>query len=273
MADHPAAGTIESTVKVLTWNLWWRFGPWEDRATAILATLKSVDADIICLQEVWDDGDRNFAAKLAEALGFDYVYAPGAKPNGVFMGNAILSRWQILDHQIRSLFDQKNAEEMRVAIHADIDGPRGRLPVFCTHLNWQLQHSNIRQMQVMDLTVFIEQTKPWKYPPILCGDFNAEAASDEVRMLTGHSTGPVENLVFYDAWAFVNPQDSGITWDNRNPYVAQDFEQDRRIDYIFVAPPKMRGRGHIVDCQIVGNRPVDSVWPSDHSAVLATLRY
>ncbi len=171
MVASSQTGLIESRVKVLTWNLWWRFGPWEARSAAIIATLKDIDADIICLQEVWDDGSRNFAKELAKALGFHFVYAPGAKPNGIFMGNAILSRWPILRSEIADLYEPKGAEESRVVIFAEVDGPRGKIPVFCTHLHWQMHHSHIRQKQVADLTRFVDRMRPWKFSPVLCGDF------------------------------------------------------------------------------------------------------
>ncbi len=273
MAQHAAAGTLETTLKILSWNLWWRFGPWQERATAIISTLKNIDADVICLQEVWDDGDRNLAAELAAELGFHYVYAPGAKPNKVFMGNAILSRWPILRHEICGLFDPKGAEEMRVVIFAEIDGPRGKIPVFCTHLHWQMHHSHIRQRQVADLTAFIDSKRPWKFPPILAGDFNADPQAEEIRMLTGQTSCPTKNLVFHDAWAFLHPDKSGFTWDNANPYVAQEFEPDRRIDYIFAGWPRARGAGHVVSCEVAAVLAIDDVQPSDHYGVLAELRY
>ncbi|MCF6305605.1 MAG: endonuclease/exonuclease/phosphatase family protein, partial [Rhodobacteraceae bacterium] len=121
MANISQTGPLATRVKVLTWNLWWQFGPWQARIAAIIATLKDIDADIICLQEVWEDGSRNFASALADALGFHFVYAPGAKPNGVFMGNAILSRWPILQSDISALYEPKGAEESRVVIFAEID--------------------------------------------------------------------------------------------------------------------------------------------------------
>ena len=92
-------------------------------------------------------------------------------------------------------------------------------------------------------------------------------------MLTGQTACPTQNLVFHDAWSFVHHVDKGFTWDNNNPYVALDFEPDRRIDYVFVGWPKARGVGHIVGCKIVAQAAVDTVQPSDHYGVLAELRY
>lgn len=264
---------IETRLRMVNWNLWWQFGPWQDRAPAILATLKDLDADIITLQEVWGDDSTNFAAQLAADLGYHHIYAPGAKPNGVHMGNAILSRWPILEHEIISLFDKPAAPELRVAIYAKVDGPRGKIPVFCTHLNWQIHDSAVRQKQVAELAHFVNASRPWNFPPIIGGDFNADPGAEEIRMMTGETTCPVEKLAFYDAWAFSGNAGPGHTWDNTNSFAASVNEANRRIDYIFAGLPRAKGLGHITDCRVVGNVQVDGIWPSDHFAVLAEFRY
>lgn len=261
----------KTRLRVITWNLWWQFGPWKERAPAILATLRELDADIIALQEVWDDGTDNFARQLADALGYHYAYAPGARPNGVHMGNAILSRWPIANQATTPLYDQKNAEEMRVALYCQIDGPRGQIPVFCTHLNWQQHHSHIRQKQVADLAAFIKENRKGRFPPILCGDFNADPESDEIRMLTGQTAVPVANIVFHDAWRNAGDGSAGFTWDNENPYAVDTLEPNRRIDYIFVGFAGPNGEGHVTQCRLTGMEDIGGVRPSDHHAVLAEL--
>ena len=60
---------IETTMRVATWNLWWRFGPWEERQPAIIDWLRRIDADVLALQEVADDGESNQAKMLAGELG------------------------------------------------------------------------------------------------------------------------------------------------------------------------------------------------------------
>ncbi len=99
---------IESRLKVLTWNIWWRFGPWEQRQPAIATTLKRIDADIIALQEVWSHEATNQAAELAAELGYQHVFAPSkdfgeTSPDNYYekgfgLGNALLSRWPIKRH-------------------------------------------------------------------------------------------------------------------------------------------------------------------------------
>jgi endonuclease/exonuclease/phosphatase family metal-dependent hydrolase len=266
-------GAIETRLRVLTWNIWWRFGPWERRRPAIGATLARLDADVIALQEVWSDETTNLAADLAAELSYHHVFAPGMDMKGFGFGNALLSRWPIARHESTRLHGQKETGEGRLALFAEVDGPRGPLPVFSTHLNWRYHHSHIRQRQVADLTRFVDRMGPGTFPPIVCGDFNAEPASEEIRMMTGLTTCPVEGLVFHDAWVGAGGGGPGYTWDNANPYVVAEFEPDRRIDYILVGRPVACGAGHVVDCRIAGNEPMGGVWPSDHHAVLAELRY
>ena len=191
----------------------------------------------------------------------------------VGLGNALLSRWPIKRHDSIMLYGKKETGEGRVALFAEIDGPRGLIPVLSTHLNWKFEHSHIRQRQVTDLARFVDSLRPSSFPPIVCGDFNAEPPSEEIRMLKGLTTCPVEGLFFHDAWSVAGGAGAGMTWDNVNPYVAVKLEPDRRIDYILVGWPAARGAGHILNCKVTGNEPVDDVWPSDHHAVLAELRY
>jgi endonuclease/exonuclease/phosphatase family metal-dependent hydrolase len=264
---------IETRLRVLTWNIWWRFGPWERRQPAIVATIKKLDADIITLQEVWGDNAGNLAADLAAELGYYHTFASGMDLRGFKFGNAILSRWPMELSESKMLHGQKETGEGRLALYAKINGPRGHIPIFTTHLNWRFEHSHIRQVQVADLARFVDSKRPWEYPPIVCGDFNAEPVSEEMRMLKGLTTCPTEGLVFHDAWNVAGDGGVGITWDNTNPYVKAELEPDRRIDYILVGWPGSRGAGHVVDCRVTGNEPVDGVWPSDHHAVMAELRY
>ena len=64
-----AAERVDS-VRVATWNLWWRFGAWQERHEAIAQVMAEVDADVWALQEVWagPDGSPNQAELLADRL-------------------------------------------------------------------------------------------------------------------------------------------------------------------------------------------------------------
>jgi endonuclease/exonuclease/phosphatase family metal-dependent hydrolase len=275
MSDEgPYGPLVETTLRVLTWNLWWRFGPWERRRPAIAATLAELQPDVAALQEVWGEpGGTNLAAELAGELGYHHAYASRLSLDGVDFGNAVLSRWPITSSAATPLPAPPEADEQRLVLRVDVDGPRGPFQVFSTHLNWRFDHSAVRQQQVRAIAGVVAAARPRTYPPVLCGDCNAVPDSDEIRMLTGRSAVPVEGLVFHDAWEAAGGGGPGSTWSNANPYAALDLEPDRRIDYVLVGWPKAGGAGHVTSCRVVGTEPVDGVVPSDHYGVLAELRY
>lgn len=277
MVDDPDryAEPVATRLRVLTWNLWWRFGPFEARQPAIEATLRAVDADVLCLQETWtEDGDGGQVARLADALGFEAAFGEGFAGDGMTFGNTVLSRWPIIEWETRHLPSIDGFDELRVALRARIDGPRGPFEVFTTHLNWRFDQSHIRQLQVQALCRFVAETRSsLSYPPIVCGDFNADPRSDEVKMMTGRSAVPVEGLVFQDVWDLVG-RGPGNTWDNANPHAAADLELTRRIDFVFVGWPwGTGGAGHPVQAELVGTDALDGMVPSDHYGVVTELRY
>ncbi len=270
---HPKFGPlIETRLRVLSWNLGGRGGPWEARLGAIDATLRAVDPDVVALQEVWEEeGGRSEGAILAGALGFRHAYAIRYAIDGVAIGNAVLSRWPIAGFEVRPLAAPPELEELRNVVRADVDGPRGPLQIYTTHLNWRFDQSAVRQEQVRAVARFVAETRRG-CPLVLAGDFNAVPEADEIRMLTGRAAVPVPGLVFHDAWEAAGNLEAGFTWTNDNPYARMDLEPDRRIDYVFVGWPGKGGAGQVLGCRLVGD-PVDGVHPSDHLGVLAEVRY
>lgn len=265
---------IDTTVRVVSWNLWWRFGPWEHRFPAIVETLRGLDPDVCCLQEVWEEGERSQAAEIAEALG-GYHHTSGSRigDDGVTFGNAIVSRWPIVDSDQRPLPDLDADQEGRTVVRAVVDGPRGPFECYSIHLHWKLYDSHVRQAQVATICEYIAESKEGRtYPPILCGDFNAPPDADEIRALTGRTRTLVDRQAFLDAWE-VGGDGPGLSWTVDNPYAALDLEPSRRIDYVFVGYPRQGGAGHVTHARLAGLDPVNGVVPSDHLAVVADLRY
>jgi endonuclease/exonuclease/phosphatase family metal-dependent hydrolase len=262
-------------MSVLSWNLWWQFGPWEARFPAIQETIRSLAPDVCALQEVWGLADgTSSASRLSDELGYEHVYAHRLHLDGVDFGNAILSRWPIVDSEEWPLPSLRpDAEEQRTLVMAEIDGPRGRFQVFCTHLNWRFDHSDVRQEQVRYICERIAERRPRAFAPILCGDMNAPPDSTEMWMLNGRTTLPVPKLVFHDAWEMAGDGGPGHTWSNENPYARLDLEVSRRIDFVYTGWPRAGGAGHCVRAEVVGRDAVDGVVPSDHYGVLAELRY
>ena len=53
---------VDSAVRAMTWNIWWRFGPrWQDRQPGIRQTLERLDPDVVALQEVWSSAETTQA--------------------------------------------------------------------------------------------------------------------------------------------------------------------------------------------------------------------
>ncbi len=277
-------------MRVLTWNLWWRYGPWQQRHEAIAAVLADVAPDVCGLQEVWSAGEENLAANLAARLGMHWCWVSipvrprpvdrGGSPTGekLRIGNAILSRWPITAQAEITLPIDGHTDEHRVAAHARIEAPGGAFPFFTTHLSYGLGLSALRVQQVRAVAGFMAEhgDDGCAYPPVITGDFNADPDSDELRLLGGVLTEPAApGVVLVDAWRYAPAGDPGFSWDLHNGYQAESMIPDSRIDYILVGAGR-EGRGQVRSVNLAGTGPVKindgrEVWPSDHFAVVADL--
>lgn len=269
-------------MRVLTWNVWWRFGPWEQRRKAILAVLRDLRPDVVGLQEVWERDGENLAQWLAGELGMHWTWAASDAPErwqrrigdpAVGIGNAVLSRWPVVERAVVRLPARRERDGGYLALHALLDAPGHRVPFFTTHLTSATDASAVRCEQVAVLTEFIAAHRDGTdFPPVLTGDFNAWPDSDEIRLLGGYRTAPaLPGHVLFDAWQYADPAQPSATWDTGNPYVAATFGPSVRVDYIHVGEPGPDGLGHVVSVRRAADGPVDGVWPSDHAAVLAEL--
>ncbi|WP_260868004.1 endonuclease/exonuclease/phosphatase family protein [Streptomyces sp. SAJ15] len=275
-------------MRVLTWNVWWRFGAWRERREAIATVLRATRPDVIGLQEVWGDGSENLAAWLAAELSREpgeewaWTWAASEMPDRwrrrvdddtLDVGNAVLSRWPIVDRDVLRLPTAGGADDGRLALHALIAAPGARVPFFTAHLNQAPYESAVRCAQVAALAEFVaSHSGDTAFPPVVTGDFNAVPDSDEIRLLGGFRTAPVvPGQVLVDAWEYADPAAPAVTWDRANPHVAAGFEPSARIDYIHVGLPGPDGLGHVRAVRRTGDAPVSGVWPSDHAAVVADL--
>lgn len=269
------------SIRVATWNLWWRFGPWSKRADAIRSVLLEAKPDICGLQEVWSDDGRNLAGELAEALGMHWAWLRSPCPErwharmpgcSADVGLAILSRWPIGERVELPLPAGTSGDTSRNALLCVTESPDGRIPLATTQLTSAPWDSAARCGQVRALVDSLAERRREEYPAILVGDMNAEPDSDEIRLLCGHKTAPVrERFILVDAWRYAATGDESWTWDRANPHVRATLEPSSRIDYVLVGPPGRDGRGHVVSTRRIGSEPVRGAWPSDHAGVLAEL--
>jgi endonuclease/exonuclease/phosphatase family metal-dependent hydrolase len=278
-------------LRIATWNLWWRFGPWEARQPLIAAELDRIDADVVCLQEVWAETDRpnppapevvvdgpgdavrSQAAALAAGAGYphhrmSWRYAH----DGLAFGNAILSRWPLAATDAFPLPGLDQYEEHRTALRVEVATPAGLVPVATTHLNFLWDQSHVRQAQVEAVCQWLAAAGHRDLPTILTGDLNADPSSDEIRMLTGRRRVPAPGLGFFDAWEVVG-DGAGHTWTRENVHAAAlTAEPDRRIDYVLLGYPWQAPRGTALHAERFGTATTDGLHPSDHFGVLVDVR-
>lgn len=184
-------------VRVVTWNLWWRYGPWEARQKAILAVLRELRPDVVGLQEVWDAEGVNLAGWLASELGMHWTWGASHDPGfwqrrlgdpTVGIGNAVLSRWPVAERAVLPL-PPGDGDGGRLALYAGLDAPGYRVPFFTAHLSSATDASAVRCQQVTALAEFVAGHRgDGPFPAVVTGDFNAWPDSDEVRLFGG--TGP-----------------------------------------------------------------------------------
>jgi endonuclease/exonuclease/phosphatase family metal-dependent hydrolase len=261
---------IETTLRVITWNVWGLHGPWPEREPAIVATLRDARPDFVVLTESWSKGGDSQCARLAGPLGLPHCAFSGVaaqEDEAALSGVAVLSRWPI-QRQSSLTFGSARVQ------FAELAGPRGLIQVYGLVMDaWWFDQSQPRQHAVRELLSCAHQAQDTRVPLVICGDFNADPDSDEIRMLTGRTTAPAPGLTFYDAWEVAGPPTPGHTWSNDNPWATQLLWPKGRIDYVFSATPRPGGAGHPKHAALLGTVPVSSTYPSDHYGLQAGLRY
>jgi endonuclease/exonuclease/phosphatase family metal-dependent hydrolase len=270
----PYGPLVESSVRVVTWNVWGRYGPrWETRQLALEDTLAEVAPDLVCLIEAWRYGESDQPGRLAARLGMPYHHFVGDwQQEDWVSGIGLVSRWPMSEPRSRPLRSE-DGTGVGQAVHVVVEGGRGPIQLFAVMLDYPLDASGIRQGQVKQLAQLVREIATRRDLIVLCGDFNAGPDSDEIRMLTGRSATAHPGLVFYDSWELAGDGSPGYTWSNRNPLAALGLYPDRRFDYIFSAWPRRGGVGHPVHCALLGVRSPGQDQISDHYGVTADLRY
>lgn len=257
----------------MTWNLWWQFGPWQQRQPAIHAEFDRIDPDVALLQEVWSGDGEDQAAILAERSGMHLARTTNEAGEPQRFGNAILSRWPIESTEMIRLPDEAGEPSHRSALAVVIATPAGPQLFTVTHLAWQYDAGVLRATQLQEVVELIDRLRsddPEAPPPILAGDLNAVPDSDEIRRLTGLAAPYRAGLIFTDCWAAVGDGD-GHTWTRANPHSAEALWPRRRLDYVLVAWPRPKPLSNPLRAELAGVDAPLGIVPSDHYAVVVEL--
>jgi len=271
--------------RVMTWNIWWRFGDWQRREPAIVETIRRQQADAVCLQETWswrDDPEgahegEHQARRLADLLGWHAAVNEPLWFGERAFSNAVISRWP-LERTVDEILPRPDGSQgYRRVIGARIDTPWGAWPVMATHLDHFFDGSAGRELharRLLELVLEVRGEPKQDLPVVLGGDLNSVPDSDEVRLLTGRRAGGPAGVILNDVWELVG-EGHGATWRRDNPHVAHSAWPNRRVDYLMVSWPRKRPAGNPIAAWLAGTEPIDVgdglVWASDHAAVVADL--
>jgi endonuclease/exonuclease/phosphatase family metal-dependent hydrolase len=157
------------TLRVATYNIHRCRGlDGRTRPDRIAAVLESVEADVVALQEVVGPGPRGggHAETLGAALGMGWVMAPARHLRGHHFGNAVLSRFPIVQHLHQDL-TWKTCEPRRLQ-RVDISVDGCTLHVFNVHLGTAILE---RRYQAKRLTSIVSD-RHVNGPKLVLGDFN-----------------------------------------------------------------------------------------------------
>ena len=264
---RPAPGPDQPPipVRIVTFNTHHGVGE-DDRhdLPRLARLLHSVDADVICLQEV----DRYFgdrsedvdqALLLSRALDMQLAWGPaidearaGADattgPSRRQYGNALLSRLPILISDVHPL---PGGGEPRSALRTMLELDGGTLWVTNTHLS--TGNAAHRAEQVAALAALHSDSME---AGVLVGDFNARPDAPELAALRGRFADSWELAADRDdqaGWRFWQ-RDEGLTHPAHSPH--------RRIDQVWVSP----------GVAVTAAQVLDSAGASDHLPLMVDLQ-
>jgi endonuclease/exonuclease/phosphatase family metal-dependent hydrolase len=245
------------TLTVVTLNLWHDQRDWPKRLGVILAELRRIRPDVLCLQEVLQHpGLRNQAETLADSLGYDLRFASVDGPERAKRyGNAVLTPHRVVASGERDL---DPADDYRAVAHVRFEW-RGRVvDAYSTHLHHTPEGGAIRARQVRHLVAWVDSTRG-DGPTVLAGDFNCEPGTPELE--------PVEAR-YRNTFRAVHPRAARAEAATFNRRFGPD---PGAIDHIYVArraPQQLEPVASEVIFRTVGP---DSVWASDHFGVISRL--
>lgn len=247
-------------MRISTYNLWDSPAGIPVRHNHILETLQSVQADILCLQEV---PDMDMLQTAAEGCGYLHIcFHPDA-------GTAILTK-----NPYRTAWKHPYASSVTIPW----DGCTWQ--IVSVHLPWKSALE--REKAIVQITRrTLEETAEYT---ILAGDFNCSDTSDVHRFLTGDCSLDGHDAYYFDL-ALAHHVHTGKTpaatldfrhnprWGTYEP--VNTIEIPQRYDRIYLANPYPNPLPVLQDSGIFGTEiyPDTGLCPSDHYGMYADLQF
>ncbi|MGD2069919.1 MAG: endonuclease/exonuclease/phosphatase family protein [Gemmatimonadota bacterium] len=188
----PSAGP--DTLTIVTFNI--EQSDHIDRALDVLRgepVLREVD--VVLLQEM----DATGTARVARALGMEWVYYPGSVEDQRDFGNAVLSRWPIAD-DAKLVLPHLSVfgERQRTATVATLQVGDARVRVYSVHLSTPINQAEPERRD--QLEAVLRDARGWRHV-VIGGDLNAGNLGDMATrrgFLWPTEEGP--RTVFWGRW-------------------------------------------------------------------------
>lgn len=171
-----------NTLKILTYNIHKGFSSSNRHFILhdIKESIRQIDADVVCLQEI--HGERNISKNrfddwpsnsqfefLADEVWHHHAYAKNAIYKTGHHGNAILSKYPIVEWENIDVSLMQSASRSLLHGTIELTQTRQHVHVICVHLGLLGLE---RQRQLTTLTDRIDSHVPHDTPLIIAGDFN-----------------------------------------------------------------------------------------------------
>ncbi len=254
----------------------------KERLAALPTELLGTDADIIALQEVYEQSHRSFLIKELRGKYPHHFYSRQRRLFRLEDSLIIFSKYPIVRRKViaytNSVFDERilTYKGVLVAkIHSDVFGS---ISVFNTHtvtggIRDQENRTveDVRAMQIEEMIRGVENSKGHDIK-IIVGDMNTgpEVAKENYDMLL--------NRGYIDVVALKHPYTKKKTWDPRNVLNREGHyskSPPQRIDHIFLRESDVT-KLKIVKAEIILDKPTirvvggGKITISDHAGVLVT---
>lgn len=247
-------------MRIATYNIWNNDTLFEERIDVICKTIKEVNADVVCLQEVRSEEYRSITEIIANELGYPF-FIFREYPDCPDEGLAILSKYHI--NNTFAIWDTNTEISNYCAIRAKIDYEGIFIGITNVHLNWR--SIEIRKGQLNAVNNWIASEMDCEKYEVMCGDFNDVPQSNIHNFLLDSGWRDVVELSskkdesYYATFDLVN-----------NYYLQKDsrVKEKLRFDWIMLNTFSICDQLTYKDVAIFGNNKSEfKISPSDHYGI------
>jgi endonuclease/exonuclease/phosphatase family metal-dependent hydrolase len=269
----------ESSIRVLTFNIWGMHGDWESRRKIISEGIRRLQPDIIAFQEVIVKPGYDQVATLIDDEAYQILHQQqGLLDDNHYHAAAIASRWAIKNTaEVNLHVSPRTSRYPSTSLVAQIACPSQIGDIaFVNHgpsYQWFAEYE--RELQAVTAAQEIERRiREWNVAHVIvAGDFNAEPDAASTRFWTGKQSLQETSVAYQDTWT-VGSKQPGYTFAPSNPLTTYDEphnERPKRIDYILVRCEEHGPTLATESVSLAFNKPVHGLYASDHFGVIADL--